>query len=126
MTGDRNTIFYSDYYRIDAEGKNPKILMEPGRQVEELWEKFFGNGSTSLIHKSVFDKCGLFDESLRHSEDYEFWLRATMIYNIKMELYAQPTIKYRIHPDQLTNSVRGSLDKQIKDSIRKRLAEIQH
>ena len=119
-------IFYTHYHIIDKEGMYLRDFEEPEdhKRGFSLWDRFYGNGSTTLIHKSVFEKCGLFDESLRHSEDYEFWLRATQLYGIHLALIPIFTINYRNHPDQLTNKIGGTLDKQIKDSIRKRLPAV--
>ena len=36
--------------------------------------------SSVLVHKSVFDKVGLFDENLPACEDYELWLRIALHY----------------------------------------------
>ena len=33
------------------------------------------HGCTTLIPKICFDKCGLFDENLRTTQDYDFWFR---------------------------------------------------
>jgi len=123
---EKDCIYYSHYNIIDEEGVLIDKFIEPMRPVNDLWKVFFGNGSTSIIHKSVFEKCGLYDEKLPHSEDYEFWLRATQLYGMKMKLIPEFTTKYRRHPDQLTNKVGGSLDKQIKDSIRKSQSEMLH
>ncbi len=38
--------------------------------------------SSALIHKSVFDAIGLFDESLPACEDYELWLRVTQCFPV--------------------------------------------
>lgn len=122
----KNTIYYTDYDIINEEGKVIGEFIESDRPIDDLWKLFFGNGSSSFIHKSVFDKCGLFDDNLPHSEDYEFWLRATMLHDIKMKRIPVKTIRYRRHPSQLTNKVGGSLDKQIKDSIRTRLPKVLH
>lgn len=35
----------------------------------------FVNGSTCLIHKSVFDEVGLFDEDLLYGQDWDMWCR---------------------------------------------------
>lgn len=118
---DHNTIYYTNYHIIDAKGKHKMDYIEQVRPVSDLWDRFYGNGSTTLIHKYVFDKCGLFDEALRHSEDYEFWLRATMVHDVKMDLIPIFTINYRNHPDQLTHKVGGSLDKMIKDGVRSKM-----
>ncbi len=127
----KNAIFYSDYDIIDERGSNIGEFIEPDRNLsdhetktKELFSHFYGNGSTSLIHKNVFKKCGLFDETLRHSEDYEFWLRATALFNVNMIRVPTKTIKYRRWSGQLTNRVGGSLDEQIKNSIKEKMAKL--
>jgi len=110
----KNCIFYTSYDIIDKDGKFIKHYLEKphSNPMVRMMQSFYGNASTSLIHKAVFKKIGLFKE-LPHSEDYEFWLRA--IYRgVRMELIPQYTIQYRMHPDQLTNQVGGSLDVEIK------------
>lgn len=111
-----NMIFYSHYDIIDENGKVFANFREPEHDTSQLWNFFFGNGSTSLIHRDVFERIGGFAE-IKHSEDYEFWLRATTN-GVKMKLVPEYTIKYRRHPDQLTNKIGGSLDTEIKNSIR--------
>ena len=127
----KDTIFYSDYDIIDERGSFIGEFIEPNRdandleiKVKELWSHFYGNGSTTLIHRNVFRKCGLFDDNLKHSEDYEFWLRATQLFHVDMIRVPIKTIKYRNHPDQLTNKIGGSLDRTIKESIKRRMTEL--
>lgn len=57
--------------------------------------------SAAMIHRSLFDEIGLFDESLPACEDYDLWLRITSRYPV---LYCeQPLInKYGGHEDQLS------------------------
>src|SRR6056300_539020 len=113
-----NTIYYTNYHVIDKNGDFLRDLVETGHDESVLWQKFFGNGSTSLIHRDVFEKIGSFDSGLPHSEDYEFWLRATQLHGMKLELIPIFTINYREHPDQLTNKIGGKLDNVIKKTIR--------
>lgn len=127
----KNAIFYSDYDIIDERGSLIGDFIEPDRNLsdhetktKELFNHFYGNGSTSLIHKNVFKKCGLFDESLKHSEDYEFWLRATALFNVEMIRVPTKTIKYRRWSGQMTNKVGGSLDEQIKKSIKDKMSQL--
>ena len=115
---DDNTIYYTNYHIIDSDSNITGQFVEPNRDTNQLWSLFFGNGSSSMIHRKVFEKCGNFDDSLAHSEDYEFWLRATQVYGVKMELIPFFSLKYRRHPDQLTNRVGGSLDSLIKNKIK--------
>lgn len=113
-----NSIYYTNYHVIDKNGEFLRDYIESGNDEAVLWDRFFGNGSTSLIHREIFDKIGVFDSGLPHSEDYEFWLRATMLHGIKMKLIPIFSLNYRNHPDQLTNRVGGKLDKMIKMAIR--------
>jgi glycosyltransferase involved in cell wall biosynthesis len=64
--------------------------------------------STACLAKEVFEEVGLFDEGFPVCEDYEFWLRATLRYPIKLiPLYL--TIKEGGHPDQQSRKI--GLDK---------------
>ena len=117
-TKPENCIYYTHYHIIDGIGRHLRDLKEPGHDESVLWKKFFGNGSTSLIHREVFRKIGNFESKLPHSEDYEFWLRATMLHGIKLQLIPVFTLNYREHAGQMTNRVGGKLDNLIKNSIR--------
>ena len=55
--------------------------------------------STCAIHKSIFSEIGLFDEKMPVCEDYDFWLRATSQYPVKL-IPHYLTIKEGGHPDQ--------------------------
>jgi glycosyltransferase involved in cell wall biosynthesis len=115
---DYNTIYYTNYHIIDRHGSHITYFEEPGHPKDILWNKFFGNGSSSFIHRDVFERCGLFDESLRFGEDYEFWLRCVMLYNVNLTLIPKFTINYRNHPEQLTHKVGGGNDAIIKERIK--------
>ena len=62
--------------------------------------------STAVIKKEVFDDIGLYDESLEACEDYDFWLRSTNKYEIKL-IPEYLTEKDGGHSDQLSSSVWG-------------------
>ena len=62
--------------------------------------------SAVLIHRSVFDIVGMFDESLPACEDYDLWLRMTCQYPVCY--IDQPLIKkYGGHDDQLSRQYWG-------------------
>lgn len=62
--------------------------------------------SAVLLHRSVFDKVGMFDESLPACEDYDLWLRICALYPV--EYIAEPLIvKYGGHEDQLSRQFWG-------------------
>lgn len=60
--------------------------------------------SSALIHHSVFDEAGVFDEQLPACEDYDLWLRICL--RMPVVYIEQPLIiKYGGHADQLSRSV---------------------
>lgn len=61
------------------------------------------NGCALLIPKSVFDRCGNFDESLRFCQDLLMWEK---IFLNKYSLYCIPSacVKSRVHSGQLTQT----------------------
>ena len=62
--------------------------------------------STSVVKKDVLDRIGLFDESLEACEDYDLWLRATNIFEVKLIPEAL-TIKHGGRSDQLSSRIWG-------------------
>ena len=62
--------------------------------------------SSVVIHKSIFDEVGLFDESLPVCEDYDLWLRICSKFPV---LYLQEylIVKYGGHEDQLSRKYWG-------------------
>jgi len=60
--------------------------------------------SSALVHRSVFDDVGVFDEGLPACEDYDFWLRCTAreaVTFVDLPL----VIKHGGHSDQLSRRV---------------------
>ena len=62
--------------------------------------------STSVINRSVFDNLGSFDETLEACEDYDFWLRVTNKYEVKL-IPEELTIKNGGRSDQLSHKIWG-------------------
>lgn len=60
--------------------------------------------SAAIVHHSVFDDVGLFDERLPACEDYDFWLRFTAS-NPVVFVDERLVIKNGGHADQLSRSV---------------------
>jgi glycosyltransferase involved in cell wall biosynthesis len=57
--------------------------------------------SAVMLRREVFDRIGVFDESLPACEDYDLWLRASLNYEI-VTLPEALTIKIGGHEDQLS------------------------
>ncbi len=61
--------------------------------------------STAMFRRCVFKTCGVFDEALPYSEDWDLWLRISRECSfLKLE---RPTTLYRQHPAQGNRVVRG-------------------
>ena len=71
--------------------------------------------SAVMIHRSLFDKVGLFDEKLPACEDYDLWLRISCRYPVHL-LAAPLIVKRGGHGDQLSS--RPGLDRYRIQSLR--------
>ena len=104
-----NCILYSNYDIIDSNGKILRQFIEPNYNSMDSFElntilldHYIGNATTSLIHKSAFERFGMFDESVGFAEDYELWLRFCILYKCRLHLVPKILGKYRIHETQIT------------------------
>ena len=111
------------FWHVDFHKQNPHVKMS---YTDELWvrdgeqvkmpKKYQKHGgyifkeclshciiapSSALLHKSLFDEIGLFDESLEVCEDYEMWLRVACGNEIGL-IDKKLIIKYAGHDDQLS------------------------
>lgn len=77
--------------------------------------------SSVVIHRSLFDEVGLFDERMCVCEDYDLWLRITRKYPVGL-IPAKTITKYGGHPDQLSRSV-SAIDRYRVFAILKLLHE---
>jgi len=127
----KKNILYSNYDIINSEGGIIKQFIEPNYNELSsfnfnviLLDRYIGNGTTSLIHKSVLDEYGMFDETVGFAEDYELWLRFCLIHGCRLHLVPKILAKYRVHETQITQSKIGeSLDKaeKIRQAILEKL-----
>ena len=62
--------------------------------------------SSVLLHRSLFETIGLFDEDLPVCEDYDLWLRVTARYPV-LYLNEPLIVKYGGHADQLSHKYWG-------------------
>lgn len=60
--------------------------------------------STAMFRAEVFERCGVFDESLPYSEDWDLWLRISQEYLFIKQ--TRTTTLYRQHPLQGNRKVR--------------------
>jgi len=118
-------IFHTEeiWYRGDELLNQKKKHKKPnGRVYQNALSLCCISISTAVISREVFDDVGTFDERLAACEDYDFWLRATHKYDVKLiEEYL--TIKDGGRPDQLSSQ--WGLDQYRIQSLAKMLASKQ-
>lgn len=94
-------------------GRVQRIKLAGVADGEEVFEDFsephiaFNLGS-ALYRKSVFDRVGLFDVTMRYSEDVE-WLMRARERGVRMIVLKQVTLLYRLHGQNMTHGrdIRG-------------------
>ena len=84
-----------DYNRMSDFERNVRLL-----------NHFYGPAGAAILHRSAFDACGFFSESLPFSEDYEFWLRCCLLHGYRLYYVPGNVGSYRIHAGQLSNTRR--------------------
>ena len=104
-----SSIPYADYSRIDAGGRetggeyrfpyNRLSTFEQGvRQIDHM----FASSTSCLIHRSVFERAGPFDEGFAVAEDREFALRCLLLHGIRFANVPRVLYGYRVRDGQLT------------------------
>jgi hypothetical protein len=107
-TRPHDVILYSNYDLIDADG-NVTGSERTGHIEPEQIRYFLTvshpiHGCTTLIPKQCFQACGLFNESLLTTQDYDMWFRLAAKYSfIHME---GCLIQSRVHAEQGTLSMK--------------------
>lgn len=100
-----NTILYSGYELINEKSKVIDVVdfsrLYPINKLNTpLFPVFRGmaNGCTMIMHKNHFDRVGLFNESLRTTQDYDLWFR--MFRGADVKFLSGLYVKTRIHLNQ--------------------------
>ncbi|MES1981099.1 MAG: glycosyltransferase family A protein [Pseudomonadota bacterium] len=98
---------YADPETVFSAGDNPElsaIALVTGWTYADLLLSCLVWTSSVIVEKSEVEKVGLFDEDLRKGQDYDLWLRLSR--QIEMLGLEQPTALYRIHPANVTSSLK--------------------
>ena len=109
LSAEPNLLCHTDEIWIrHSKRVNPKI--KHTKSSENLFERSLElcliSPSSVLIHRSLFDKVGYFDENLPACEDYDLWLRITAKHQTTFVKQALIT-KYGGHEDQLSRQFWG-------------------
>lgn len=109
MEETRSVITYTDEIWIrNGERLNQKTRHRKysGHIFERCLPLCIISASSAVIHRSVFDAVGYFDESLPVCEDYDMWLRITPRYPVTF-IEKPLIIKQGGHSDQLSRACEG-------------------
>jgi len=107
-----NCIVYSNWNMIDEKGKFLRSFSESNYNDLDTFEFNVRlldgqqiNVNTTLIPAKLFSEgCKIRDLEDPVAIDYDFFLRAGILYNTKFHLIPKSLLKYRIHSDQLSHS----------------------
>ena len=115
-------VAYGDFVRIDLTGREVGRYESRGFRTQddfvvELWYHFVGSAGAALISRLCLERVGLFDESIRYGEDYDWWLRAALIHRVEFVHVPVQVARYRIHPGQISMS-KASAIPRLRQEIR--------
>jgi glycosyltransferase involved in cell wall biosynthesis len=93
------SIVYCDFSKIDQDGNLIQYM-----KVDEPEGLAVGNciGACFLYRKEVSDLIGNYSEALCLAEDYDFWLRASLV--SRFAPFHEDLYVYRLHKDTLTHT----------------------
>lgn len=98
-----NEIWIRHGRRVNPMKKHQKY---GGRIFEKCLPLCIISASSAVLHRSLFERVGLFDESLPVCEDYDLWLRICALYPV-LYLDEALIVKYGGHQDQLSRRYWG-------------------
>ena len=105
-----NTIVYSNWKIIDEKGDELRDFSESNYNDLSDFEYYVRlldgqqiNVNTSLIPSILFEKCMIRNLDDPVAVDYDFFIRAALLHNVKFHLIQKSLIKYRIHSEQLSH-----------------------
>jgi hypothetical protein len=77
---------------------------------------------SALFRRSAFDNVGLFDESMKYSEGWDWFMRAKELH-VSMKAYKEVTYYYRRHNKSVMNDTKTSnqfLLRMLRQSLHRR------
>lgn len=111
------------WFRRGEHLNQKKIHLPPGGNIFSSCLKLCCVGmSTVMLNRSIFDDYGLFDETLRCCEDYDFWLRVSSVEDFLL-IDVPLTIKEGGRDDQVSVIYRVGMDKYRIYSLSKLVAQ---
>lgn len=97
--------------RIILENGRPTWVRLSGQPIHPdpllalLCKNFVGHGSNAVFRRCIVAEAGEFDQSLRSSEDVDFWIRVAALRHWRFHLLPRPLCGYRLRPSGLSFNV---------------------
>jgi len=128
----KNFILYSSYEVINSDGKKQFYYNEPNYNTLKNFDyniifldNYICNFVTTMIHKSLFEKYGMFDESPHYlAQEYELILRYAILHDCRLHLVPKILVKYREHSDTGTQKNLGNWDQEYEMVKRNTLSKL--
>ncbi|ANX12076.1 glycosyl transferase family 2 [Fictibacillus arsenicus] len=122
-------VSYTNYFVINELGKKISspmgVYFHDNKQfLRILRRRCFINGCTVMMKMEIFKEFGLFDESLKFTQDYDYWLRIVPRY--KFHYFSEPLIHYRMHVNMGTKKYKKEQRVEIQETIRRHKDAINH
>jgi len=67
---------------------------------------FFGEPTSTLIHRSIFERFGLFNPAMVQLCDFEYWIRVGV--NTGIKYISAPLVQFRVHPSSTSSKNKES------------------
>jgi glycosyltransferase involved in cell wall biosynthesis len=107
------------YIGPDSERLNSKnLISENPREIacRDIILKTRFTSSSVIVKREAFEKCGLFDESLRSSEDRDMWIRIAARYRVymtgeRLSLIRRHPKNMSKHADRMKSNIRRVIGK---------------
>lgn len=104
IDGNGNIIRYCDPKKEAQKADEINKMVNNHWLIADQIKKYTFHGCTGLIHKSVFERVGGFDESLRYVNDIDMWLRIFMA-GYKVRYLPECLVQGRVHSQQVSRSI---------------------
>jgi glycosyltransferase involved in cell wall biosynthesis len=77
-----------------------RVLSIDNPEMKDIYKGNFITTSSILLRRKCFKKCGLFDENMPTSSDYDMWIRISK--NFSFKVVKKALVNYYVHENSLT------------------------
>ncbi|MGG1518496.1 glycosyltransferase [Paenibacillus oryzisoli] len=109
-------VSYTSYVHMDEQGRifgGPSGIGCPTKMefFKTMQKGCIINGCTVMLHMSVFQKTGYFNESRKYTQDYDLWMRVMKKFDF--HYLDESLVRYRVHQEMGTRKHESDIVKEI-------------